>query len=111
MYLHMYTKGQEAERQEQADRVSDMAHASPSRVSIPELMQQLQVTQDELENIRVSLVCPTRVVRGTAFPTTHIHTHLQNPYLNICPCDANVWMMLGWVRPMEELSLPVPGLH
>ncbi|XP_052892893.1 protein quick-to-court isoform X1 [Anopheles moucheti] len=52
MYLHMYTKGQEAERQEQADRVSDMAHASPSRVSIPELMQQLQVTQDELENIR-----------------------------------------------------------
>ncbi|XP_041776012.1 uncharacterized protein LOC121595824 isoform X3 [Anopheles merus] len=52
MYLHMYTKGQEAERQEQADRISDMAHASPSRVSIPELMQQLQVTQDELENIR-----------------------------------------------------------
>uniref|UniRef100_A0A182P4A8 GRIP domain-containing protein n=1 Tax=Anopheles epiroticus TaxID=199890 RepID=A0A182P4A8_9DIPT len=52
MYLHMYTKGQEAERQEQAERVSDMARASPSRVSIPELMQQLQVTQDELENIR-----------------------------------------------------------
>ncbi|XP_058119650.1 protein quick-to-court [Anopheles ziemanni] len=52
MYLHMYTKGQEAERQEQADRVIDMARASPSRVSVPELMQQLQVTQDELENIK-----------------------------------------------------------
>lgn len=54
MYLHMYSKGQEAERQEQADRVLDMARDSPSRVSVPELMQQLQVTQDELENIRVS---------------------------------------------------------
>uniref|UniRef100_A0A2M4CTX3 Putative rho-associated coiled-coil n=1 Tax=Anopheles darlingi TaxID=43151 RepID=A0A2M4CTX3_ANODA len=52
MYLHMYSKGQEAERQEQADRVLDMARDSPSRVSVPELMQQLQVTQDELENIR-----------------------------------------------------------
>uniref|UniRef100_A0AAG5DRB2 GRIP domain-containing protein n=1 Tax=Anopheles atroparvus TaxID=41427 RepID=A0AAG5DRB2_ANOAO len=52
MYLHMYAKGQEAERQEQADRVIDMARASPSRVSVPELMQQLQVTQDELENIK-----------------------------------------------------------
>lgn len=54
MYLHMYAKGQEAERQEQADRVIDMARQSPSRVSVPELMQQLQVTQEELENIRVS---------------------------------------------------------
>ncbi|XP_052563705.1 protein quick-to-court isoform X2 [Culex pipiens pallens] len=52
MYLHMYAKGQEAERQEQADRVIDMARQSPSRVSVPELMQQLQVTQEELENIR-----------------------------------------------------------
>uniref|UniRef100_A0A2M4AHH8 GRIP domain-containing protein n=1 Tax=Anopheles triannulatus TaxID=58253 RepID=A0A2M4AHH8_9DIPT len=52
MYLHMYSKGQEAERQEQADRVLDMARDSPNRVSVPELMQQLQVTQDELENIR-----------------------------------------------------------
>ncbi|XP_055635773.1 protein quick-to-court isoform X2 [Toxorhynchites rutilus septentrionalis] len=52
MYLHMYSKGQEAERQEQADRALDMARQSPSRVSVPELMQQLQVTQEELENIR-----------------------------------------------------------
>ncbi|XP_053677012.1 protein quick-to-court [Anopheles nili] len=52
MYLHMYTKDQEGERLEQADRVSDMAQASPNRVSVPELLQQLQVTQDELENIR-----------------------------------------------------------
>lgn len=52
MYLHMYAKGQEAERQQQSDRVIDMARQSPSRVSVPELMQQLQVTQEELENIR-----------------------------------------------------------
>ncbi|XP_021701937.1 uncharacterized protein LOC5564482 isoform X2 [Aedes aegypti] len=52
MYLHMYAKGQEAERQQHADRVIDMARQSPSRVSVPELMQQLQVTQEELENIR-----------------------------------------------------------
>ncbi|XP_055594290.1 protein quick-to-court-like isoform X1 [Uranotaenia lowii] len=52
MYLHMYTKGQEVERQQQADRVMDLARQSPSRVSVPVLMQQLQVTQEELENIR-----------------------------------------------------------
>ncbi|XP_065088913.1 protein quick-to-court isoform X2 [Ochlerotatus camptorhynchus] len=52
MYLHMYAKGQEAERQQHADRVIDLARQSPSRVSVPELMQQLQVTQEELENIR-----------------------------------------------------------
>lgn len=50
----MFSKGQEAERQEQADRAVDMARQSPNRVSVPELMQQLQVTQEELENIRVS---------------------------------------------------------
>lgn len=27
----------------------------PSRISVPELIHQLQVTQDELENLRVSL--------------------------------------------------------
>lgn len=32
-----------------------MAHNMPSKVSVPELMHQLQVTQDELENLRVSL--------------------------------------------------------
>lgn len=57
----MYAKGQEAERQQHADRVIDMARQSPSRVSVPELMQQLQVTQEELENIRVG---STSVIRG-----------------------------------------------
>lgn len=32
----------------------ELAHRPPSRVSIPELLKQLQSTQDELENIRVS---------------------------------------------------------
>jgi hypothetical protein len=53
MYLHMYTKGQEAERIQQREKVLEIAQGGlPSRVSIPELMHQLQVTQDELENIR-----------------------------------------------------------
>lgn len=30
----------------------------PSRISVPELIHQLQVTQDELENIRVSSLKP-----------------------------------------------------
>lgn len=52
MYLHMYTKGQEAERMAHAEQVLEFAHRAPSRVSVPELLQQLQNTQDELENIR-----------------------------------------------------------
>lgn len=52
----MYAKGQEAERQQHADQVINLARQSPSRVSVPELMQQLQVTQEELENIRVCFV-------------------------------------------------------
>ncbi|XP_055541996.1 protein quick-to-court isoform X2 [Wyeomyia smithii] len=52
IYLHMYTKGQGGERHQQNDRSLEMARQSPSRVSVPELMQQLQVTQEELENIR-----------------------------------------------------------
>lgn len=46
MYLHMYSKEQEAG--------PSTALSTPSRISVPELMHQLQVTQDELENIRVS---------------------------------------------------------
>ncbi|XP_053697748.1 protein quick-to-court isoform X2 [Sabethes cyaneus] len=52
IYLHMYTKGQGGEKAQPADRAVEMARQSPSRVSVPELMQQLQVTQEELENIR-----------------------------------------------------------
>lgn len=73
MYLHMFAKGQEAERIQHADKVNvyeswlndflnfvydpqvlEIAQSpSSSRVSVPELMQQLQVTQNELENIKV----------------------------------------------------------
>ncbi|XP_059618837.1 protein quick-to-court isoform X2 [Phlebotomus argentipes] len=52
MYLHMYAKGQEAERLSHADQVMEFARQAPKRVSVPELLQQLQVTQDELENIK-----------------------------------------------------------
>jgi hypothetical protein len=37
-------------------QVVDFAGKAPERVSVPELMQQLQVTQDQLENLRVSIV-------------------------------------------------------
>uniref|UniRef100_A0A1L8DBV1 Putative quick-to-court isoform e n=1 Tax=Nyssomyia neivai TaxID=330878 RepID=A0A1L8DBV1_9DIPT len=52
MYLHMYSKGQEAERISHAGQVLEFARQAPNRVSVPELLQQLQVTQDELENIK-----------------------------------------------------------
>jgi hypothetical protein len=47
MYLHMYAKDQE-----QAG--PSTSSSTPSRVSVPELLHQLQVTQDELENLKVS---------------------------------------------------------
>uniref|UniRef100_A0A0A1WW94 Protein Hook homolog 1 n=1 Tax=Zeugodacus cucurbitae TaxID=28588 RepID=A0A0A1WW94_ZEUCU len=54
MYLHMYQKGQEAERISRADQALELAHRAPdNKVSINELLHQLQSTQDELENIRV----------------------------------------------------------
>lgn len=49
MYLHMYAKDQD-----QAETSLKAASQAVSRVSVPELMHQLQVTQDELENLRVS---------------------------------------------------------
>ncbi|XP_016973291.1 protein Hook homolog 1 isoform X2 [Drosophila rhopaloa] len=53
MYLHMYQQGQEAERISRADQALDLAQRQPeSKVSINELLHQLQSTQDELENIR-----------------------------------------------------------
>jgi hypothetical protein len=48
MYLHMYAK-----EQEQAG--PSTSASTPARVSVPELMHQLQVTQNELDNLRVSL--------------------------------------------------------
>lgn len=53
MYLHMYAKGQDTDIPPQTvDQALEMARQSPNRVSVPQLMQQLQVTQEELENIR-----------------------------------------------------------
>ncbi|XP_015036582.2 protein Hook homolog 1 isoform X3 [Drosophila pseudoobscura] len=53
MYLHMYQQGQEAERISRADQALELAQRKPeSKVSINELLHQLQSTQDELENIR-----------------------------------------------------------
>ncbi|XP_068146444.1 protein quick-to-court isoform X2 [Drosophila tropicalis] len=53
MYLHMYQQGQESERIARADQALELAQRQPdSKVSINELLQQLQSTQDELENIR-----------------------------------------------------------
>ncbi|EDW25356.1 GL26551 [Drosophila persimilis] len=55
MYLHMYQQGQEAERISRADQALELAQRKPeSKVSINELLHQLQSTQDELENIRAS---------------------------------------------------------
>ncbi|XP_028898105.1 protein quick-to-court isoform X2 [Zeugodacus cucurbitae] len=55
MYLHMYQKGQEAERISRADQALELAHRAPdNKVSINELLHQLQSTQDELENIRAA---------------------------------------------------------
>ncbi|XP_014469007.1 PREDICTED: uncharacterized protein LOC106741459 isoform X3 [Dinoponera quadriceps] len=54
MYLKMYTKGQEAARIEQADQ----AHQSPPKVTVAELLQQLTVTQAELENIKDTSYSP-----------------------------------------------------
>ncbi|XP_020714222.1 mucin-5AC isoform X2 [Ceratitis capitata] len=55
MYLHMYQKGQEAERIARADQALELVHRAPdNKVSINELLHQLQSTQDELENIRAA---------------------------------------------------------
>ncbi|UYV60271.1 hypothetical protein LAZ67_1000661 [Cordylochernes scorpioides] len=49
MYLKMYKKGQEAAKFEHADEVLEFAHRAPKRVSVPELLQQLHRTEQELE--------------------------------------------------------------
>ncbi|XP_014469005.1 PREDICTED: uncharacterized protein LOC106741459 isoform X1 [Dinoponera quadriceps] len=58
MYLKMYTKGQEAARIEQADQIFVQAHQSPPKVTVAELLQQLTVTQAELENIKDTSYSP-----------------------------------------------------
>ncbi|CAH1984244.1 unnamed protein product [Acanthoscelides obtectus] len=51
-YLKMYAQGQEAAKIEQESAIVELAHQHPSRVSVPELLQELQVTKNELENIK-----------------------------------------------------------
>ncbi|XP_061928097.1 protein quick-to-court isoform X3 [Apis cerana] len=52
MYLKMYAKGQEAARMEQADQILEQAYQTPPKVTVAELLQQLTITQAELENIK-----------------------------------------------------------
>ncbi|XP_014469009.1 PREDICTED: uncharacterized protein LOC106741459 isoform X5 [Dinoponera quadriceps] len=70
MYLKMYTKGQEAARIEQADQIFVQAHQSPPKVTVAELLQQLTVTQAELENIKAMYrrIVEARSSQGTLDP-------------------------------------------
>ncbi|KYN30027.1 hypothetical protein ALC57_00537, partial [Trachymyrmex cornetzi] len=58
MYLKMYAKGQEAARIEQTDQIFVQAHQSPPKVTVAELLQQLTITQAELENIKDTSYSP-----------------------------------------------------
>ncbi|XP_011306133.1 uncharacterized protein qtc [Fopius arisanus] len=58
MYLKMYAKGQEAARLEQADQIFDNAQQDTPKVTVAELLQQLSVTQAELENIKGTSYLP-----------------------------------------------------
>ncbi|XP_044596073.1 myb-like protein F isoform X3 [Cotesia glomerata] len=51
MYLKMYAKGQEAARLELNDPATEQAPETPN-VTVTELLQQLSVTQAELENVK-----------------------------------------------------------
>ncbi|XP_029671968.1 uncharacterized protein LOC115240752 isoform X2 [Formica exsecta] len=70
MYLKMYAKGQEAARIEQADQILVQAHQSPPKVTVAELLQQLTVTQAELENIKAMYrrIVEARSSQGTLDP-------------------------------------------
>lgn len=50
MYLQMYQQGQEAAKMECEAQIMDQP---PSRLSVNDLLHQLQVTQTELENVKV----------------------------------------------------------
>lgn len=54
LYLQMYNKGVQTAKFEQQEQLAlVVANKQPSTVSVAELLQQLQVTQTELDNIRV----------------------------------------------------------
>uniref|UniRef100_T1JI90 Uncharacterized protein n=1 Tax=Strigamia maritima TaxID=126957 RepID=T1JI90_STRMM len=50
-YLQMYKKGQEAAKFQHADEVLEFAHQAPNRVSVPELLKQLHLTEQELNQM------------------------------------------------------------
>ncbi|XP_076361665.1 uncharacterized protein LOC143252816 isoform X2 [Tachypleus tridentatus] len=52
MYLKMYRKGQEAAKFEHADEVLEFAQQAPKKISVPELLQQLRQTKQELEQTK-----------------------------------------------------------
>ncbi|XP_022255144.1 uncharacterized protein LOC111088675 [Limulus polyphemus] len=52
MYLKMYRKGQEAAKFEHADEVLEFAQQAPKKISVPELLQQLRQTKQELEQAK-----------------------------------------------------------
>ncbi|KAK0077493.1 hypothetical protein PV325_003906 [Microctonus aethiopoides] len=58
MYLKMYAKGQEAARLEQADQIFDQSRDITPKVTVSELLQQLSVTQAELENVKGTSYLP-----------------------------------------------------
>ncbi|XP_018360660.1 PREDICTED: uncharacterized protein LOC108759628 isoform X2 [Trachymyrmex cornetzi] len=70
MYLKMYAKGQEAARIEQTDQIFVQAHQSPPKVTVAELLQQLTITQAELENIKAMYrrIVEARSSQGTLDP-------------------------------------------
>ncbi|XP_060523308.1 protein quick-to-court isoform X2 [Cylas formicarius] len=52
-YLKMYAQGQETARSERDDAaVMEVARAHPNRISVPELLNELQVTKNELDNVK-----------------------------------------------------------
>lgn len=50
-YLKMYNQGHQAAKMEEEVAV-ELANKNPSRISVPELLQELQVTKNELEKIK-----------------------------------------------------------
>ncbi|XP_034945692.1 liprin-alpha-1 isoform X3 [Chelonus insularis] len=58
MYLKMYAKGQEAARLEKSDPILEQAQEITPKVSVTELLQQLSVTQAELENVKGASYLP-----------------------------------------------------
>ncbi|KAG5899768.1 hypothetical protein JTB14_006104 [Gonioctena quinquepunctata] len=45
-------KSQSADELDRTNKAISLAHQNPNRISVPELLQELQVTKNELENIR-----------------------------------------------------------